>query len=152
MTLAALLIGMIAGLRSMTAPTAVAWAAHLGALDVASTWAAFLGAGWVRWILTLAAIGELVADKLPSTPSRKEPIGFGARIASGGLSGAAIGATAGATVAGLVAGVVGAVAGTLGGHALRGRLAAAFGNDRPAALVEDAIALGGAVVVLALLR
>ena len=150
--IAALLIGMIAGLRTMTAPTAVAWAAHVGALEVANTWAGFLGAGWIRWLFTLGAIGELVVDKLPSTPSRKEPIGFGARIASGGLSGAAIGAASGATVAGLVAGVVGAVVGTLGGHAFRTRLAAAFGNDRPAALVEDAIALGGAVVVLALFR
>jgi uncharacterized membrane protein len=152
MILSALLIGMIAGLRSMTAPAAVAWAAHAGALDVASTWAAFLGAAWTRWIFTLSAIGELVADKLPSTPSRKEPIGFGARIASGSLCGAAIGATTDATVVGLVAGVVGAVVGTLGGHALRVRLAAAFGKDRPAALVEDAIALGGTVVVLALFR
>ena len=51
------------------------------------------------------------------------------------------GALAGATVVGLVAGVVGAVAGTLGGAALRGRLAAAFGSDRPAAFLEDAAAI-----------
>jgi uncharacterized membrane protein len=47
----------------------------------------------------------------------------------------------------LVAGAVGALIGTLGGHALRARLAAAFGSDRPAAFIEDAVAVGGALLV-----
>ena len=52
---------------------------------------------------------------------------------------------------GLALGAVGAVAGTLGGAELRGRLAAAFGSDRPAALIEDAgaIVLGLVAVGLA---
>jgi uncharacterized membrane protein len=48
----------------------------------------------------------------------------------------------------LLAGSFGAVIGTFGGRALRGWLAKAFGNDHPAAFVEDAIALTMAAIVL----
>ncbi|HEX6622367.1 MAG TPA: DUF4126 family protein, partial [Pyrinomonadaceae bacterium] len=145
--LLALLLGVVAGLRTMTAPAAVAWAAHLGWLDLGGTWLAFLGSAWARWILTLLALVELVTDQLPSTPSRTVPVQFGARILSGALSGAAVGASGGSLVGGLLAGIVGAVIGTLGGRAFRARLAAAFGSDRPAAFVEDAIAVGGALLI-----
>jgi len=145
--LLALLIGVVAGLRAMTAPAAVAWAAYLGWLNLGGSWLAFLGNAWVRWILTALVLVELVTDQLPSTPSRTVPVQFGARIVMGALSGAAIGATGGSWVGGLLAGAVGAVAGTLGGHAFRARLAAAFGSDRPAAFVEDAVAVGGALLI-----
>jgi uncharacterized membrane protein len=150
--LLALLIGVVAGLRAMTAPTAVAWAAHLGWLEVSGTWLAFFGHALARWILTALALVELVTDQLPSTPSRTVPIQFGARILAGALSGAAIGAAKEAMVGGLLAGVMGAVVGTLGGRALRARLAAALGSDRPAALIEDAVALGGALLIGLALR
>jgi uncharacterized membrane protein len=48
-----------------------------------------------------------------------------------------------------VLGAIGAVIGTLGGRALRARLAAALGGDRPAALIEDVIAIGGAALIVA---
>jgi uncharacterized membrane protein len=66
---------------------------------------------------------------------------------TGALSGAAIGAGKGALVGGLCAGIVGAVIGTLGGRAFRSRLTAAFGSDRPAAFIEDAVAIGGALLI-----
>jgi len=150
--LLALLIGVVAGLRTMTAPAVVSWAAFLGWLHLDGTWLAFLGYAWTPWILTLAAFGELAADQLPSTPSRKVPVQFGARIMTGMLSGAALGVAGGSLVAGAVAGAIGAVIGTLGGYAGRKRLAAAFGNDRPAALVEDAIAIVGALLIVSLAR
>jgi uncharacterized membrane protein len=150
--LLALLIGIVAGLRAMTPPALVAWAAHLGWLDLSGSWLGFLANAWVRWILTLLAIVELVTDQLPSTPSRTVPIQFGARIATGALSGAAVGAAGGAMVGGLLAGIVGAVIGTLGGRALRARLASAFGSDRPAAFIEDAVAIGGALLIGVALR
>jgi uncharacterized membrane protein len=150
--LLALLIGVIAGLRTMTAPAAVAWAAYLGRLDLSGTWLAFFGNVWARWILTALALVELVVDQLPSTASRTVPVQFGARITTGALSGAAIGAAGGSWVGGLVAGLVGAVIGTLGGRAFRSRLAAAFGSDRPAAFVEDAVAIGGALLIVMALR
>lgn len=150
--LLALLIGVVAGLRAMTAPAAVAWAAYLGGLDLSGTWLAFLGNVWVRWILTALALVELVTDQLPSTSSRTVPVQFGARVVMGSLSGAAIGALGGSWVGGLLAGAAGAVVGTLGGRAFRARLAAAFGSDRPAAFVEDAVALGGALLIGVALR
>ena len=87
------------------------------------------------------ALVELVADQLPSTPSRKVPQQFGARLVSGAFSGAVIGTVGGALIAGLIAGVVGAVIGTYGGAEVRARLAGAFGRDLPAALIEDAVAI-----------
>src|SRR5580698_2970993 len=120
----AFLIGVIAGLRSLTAPAAVSWAARLGWLHLQNTWLAFLGFAATPYILSVLAIAELIADKLPNTPSRKAPVGFIARLISGAVCGAALGATiqpgsAGASpasslIGGLLAGVVGAVLGTLG--------------------------------------
>ena len=88
----AFLIGVIAGLRSLTAPAAVSWAARLGWLHLENTWLAFLGFAATPYIISVLAIGELIADKLPNTPSRKAPPGFIARIVTGALSGAALGA------------------------------------------------------------
>jgi len=149
--LLALLIGIIAGLRAMTAPAAVSWAARLGWLNLAPTSLAFLGYAFTPWIFTALALVELVTDQLPTTPSRTVPVQFGTRILTGGLSGGAIGAAHGQFVPGVVVGVVGAVIGTLGGRAVRGRLAASFGQDRPAALIEDAVAIGGAFLIMSAL-
>lgn len=143
----ALIIGVVAGLRAVTAPAAVAFAARFGGLNLAGTPLAFLGYAWTPWIFALFAIGELITDQLPTTPSRKVPVQFGARVVMGGLAGGAIGAASGMLAAGVALGVVGAVVGTLGGAALRARLAAAFGQDRPAALVEDLVAIGLAVMI-----
>ncbi|MBZ9660340.1 DUF4126 domain-containing protein [Mesorhizobium sp. ESP-6-4] len=145
----ALLIGVIAGLRAMTAPAAVAWGSYLGWLPVTGTWASFMGHWITVGIFTILAIVELVADQLPSTPSRKVPPQFGTRIVVGAFCGAVIGATAGATIGGLVAGAIGAVIGTLGGAEVRGRLAAAFGKDQPAAFIEDAVAIIGGLLIVA---
>jgi uncharacterized membrane protein len=145
----ALLIGVVAGLRAMTAPAVVSWAAYLGWIDLSQSWLAFLGYRWTPWVLSLLAIAELVTDQLPSTPSRKVPMQFGARILTGAISGAALAAAGGNMIVGLVAGAIGAVIGTLGGAAARQRLAAAFGGDRPAAIIEDIVAIGGALLVAA---
>ncbi|MFJ5487609.1 DUF4126 family protein, partial [Hansschlegelia beijingensis] len=83
--LAALLIGLVAGSRTMTAPAAVSWAAQLGWLDLEGSWLAFLGYAWTPVVLTVLAALELVGDKLPRTPSRKVPHAFAARIVSGAI-------------------------------------------------------------------
>jgi uncharacterized membrane protein len=142
----ALFIGVTAGLRAMTAPAAVSWAARYGRLPLEGSWLSFFGKAVTPWIFTVLAVVELMGDQLPKTPSRKVPIQFGTRILSGALCGAAI--AHGAPIAGLVAGAVGAVIGTLGGAAARARLAAAFKSDRPAALLEDAVAIGGATLIV----
>src|SRR6478609_10307182 len=99
----AFLIGVVAGLRSMTAPAAVSWAARLGWLHLENTWLAFLGFAATPYIISVLAIGELIADKLPKTPSRKAAGPFGFRIVSGALCGAALGA---GSFGGAVAGVL----------------------------------------------
>jgi uncharacterized membrane protein len=145
----AFLIGVIAGLRAMTAPAAVSWAARLGWIHLENTGLAFMGFAYTPWILTLLAIGELINDKLPKTPSRKAPGSFGARIVTGALSGAALGASGGSLAGGLVLGALGAVAGTLGGYEARTRLVRATGGkDLPIALLEDAIAVLGAIWIV----
>jgi uncharacterized membrane protein len=144
----ALLIGVIAGLRAMTAPAAISWAASLGLVNLEGTWLAFLGYRFTPWIMTVLAIGELIGDQLPTTPSRKTPLPFATRIIVGGLCGGAIAAQGGSFLGGLVAGAVGGIIGTLGGAEGRARLAAAFGKDRPAALIEDAIAILGAALIV----
>lgn len=148
----ALLLGVVAGLRSLTPLAAVSWAARLGLLHLEYTWLAFLGYSWTPYILTVLAIGEIINDKLPKTPSRKAPVPFAARIVTGALSGAAVGTAAEALTGGLIAGIVGAVLGTLGGYEFRARLVKAIGGkDLRIALVEDAIAVGLAIWAIALI-
>ena len=146
----ALLIGIVAGLRAMTAPALVAWGAVLGSIAISDTPLSFMDNRFIPWLFTVLAIAELIIDKLPSTPSRKVPTQFGARIIMGALSGATIGAAGVSLAAGLAVGIMGAAVGTLGGAAVRARMARAFGSDRAAAFVEDAFAIVVASIVVAL--
>jgi uncharacterized membrane protein len=136
-----LLTGVVAGSRAMMAPAAAAWFARLGLLDVSGTWLAFMASPWTVGIFTVLALVELVTDQLPTTPSRTVPVQFTARMISGALSGAAVGTEGGSWPTGLFIGIVGAVIGTFGGRLVRGRLAAKFNNDHPAAFIEDALAI-----------
>jgi uncharacterized membrane protein len=149
--LLALLIGVVAGLRTMTAPAAIAWAAYLGWLNLSASWLWFMGTTWAVGIFTILAIVELVIDQLPSTPSRKAPQPFGARLIMGALTGLAIGTPHGPWIVGLIAGVVGAAIGAYGGAAVRTKLAASFGKDMPAAFIEDAVAIIGGYLIIAAL-
>ncbi len=139
--LVALLLGIVSGLRALTAPAVVSWAARLGIMTLAGSHLAFLGYAATPWVLTLLALAELANDKRASTPSRKVPPQVAVRVASGALVGAAVGIVAGSVLPGLLAGVVGALIGTYGGAAARAQLAKAFGRDLPAALIEDAAAI-----------
>jgi uncharacterized membrane protein len=141
-------IGVVAGLRAMTPLAAVSWGARLGHVPLEGTHLSWLGGTVAPWIFTVLAIGEIINDKLPATPSRKIPPQFITRVVTGAFSGAAIGLSKDLLALGLVAGALGAVAGTLGGAAVRGKLAAAFGKDLPAALLEDVVAIGLAVAVV----
>ena len=153
----ALLIGVVAGLRALTAPAAVAWAGALGWINLDDTWAQWVAHPITVAVLTVLALGELVTDQLASTPSRRVPMQFGTRLATGGFAGAvlATGAvlnpTAWVVVGAVGAALIGAVVGTLRGAEARHRLVAANGgHDLPVALVEDAIAIVGGFAVVAL--
>lgn len=146
----AFLVGVTGGLRAMMPLAAVAWGVRAGVVDPGGGWLAWLAAPWAPWVLTLLAVAELFGDQHPATPSRTVPMQFGTRVVTGALAGAAMTAAEEGLVGGAVAGLAGAVAGTFGGRALRARLATAFGRDRPAALIEDAIAIGIAGLALTL--
>jgi uncharacterized membrane protein len=143
------LLGGVAGLRSLTPLAAVSWAARSGRLKLEGTPLAFLGSEKATYILTALAIGELITDKLPQTPSRKSAIGFAARLVTGAAAGAALNAQAPGSIAcGAVAGAAGAIGGTLGGYEFRTRLVKETGGpDAPIALLEDAIAIGSASAI-----
>ncbi len=146
----ALLIGIVAGLRSFTAPAVVAWAAYAQWINLSGHWLAWVGSLVAVIIFTVLALGELGLDKSPKTPSRTAPPSFIARIGSGAFSGAVIGTGFGHLWTALGAGAIGAVLGTLGGHHVRARLAGSFGRDLPAALLEDAVAVLGGLAIAAL--
>ena len=152
LSFASLLLGVTSGLRALTGLAVLSWAARLGYLPLEHTWLAFLGYAFTPYILSLMALGELVNDKLPKTPSRLIPPQFITRLTLGALCGVAVGLPTQHWLLGLVAGVVGSVAGTLGGARARALGARLFGRDLPAALVEDAAAIGIAVIAVALLR
>jgi uncharacterized membrane protein len=141
-------IGVVAGLRALTPLAVVAWGARLNDWPLIGTHLAWMGNAFMPWVFSVLAVGEIVQDKLPGTPSRKVPVQFTARVLSGALCGAVIGAAKESLVIGLICGAVGAVAGTLGGSAVRGKLAKAFANDLPAALIEDVVAIGLAIAVV----
>jgi uncharacterized membrane protein len=148
--LLAFLIGIVAGLRSLTAPAVVSWAAHRNWIDLHNTPLSFMGSTVTVSIFVLLALVELVADQLPSTPSRTKPVGLIARIVLGGLSGACV-AVAGAQsiVIGALLGAVGGVAGAFAGYEVRTRLVRALKvPDLVIAVLEDAVAIGGGLLIV----
>src|SRR5438105_4951187 len=83
-------IGVVAGLRSMTAPAIVAWAAHLGWINLSGSHLAFIGSAWAVGIFTLGALVEFIADQRPTTPARTTAVPLAARIVIGSLTGACL--------------------------------------------------------------
>ena len=144
------LLGFVDGLRSLTAPAIVCWAAHLGWLHFAGTKFAFVDHSSTLIVFTLLAVIELVVDKLPNTPARTAPVGLIARIVLGGASGMALAAGAGISVslAGLIA-AGGAIAGAFAGYHFRRALV--FRAHLPgliAAIAEDAITIAGGLLIV----
>jgi uncharacterized membrane protein len=143
------LLGILAGSRVLLAPAAVAWAMRLGRIGAHGGRLAFFAHRCMPWVLSLLALGELAIDQLPSTPRRTAPLPFTARIASGALCGTTIG-TPGHALAGALLGAAGAVIGTRCSAAARAHLARGFLADRPAALVENMVAVATAAMIVAL--
>ncbi len=143
-------IGIIAGLRSLTAPAVVAWAVRLGWLNLYNTTLSFLGSTATVVIFTILAVVELVADQLPSTPARTKPPGLIARIVLGGLSGATVAVAGGQSfAAGCVLGALGGVIGAFAGYQVRTGLVRALKvPDIVIAVMEDLVAIAGALLIV----
>jgi uncharacterized membrane protein len=144
------LLGCVTGLRSLTAPAVVCWAAHLGWLHLAGTKLAFIGRPVTLIVLTLLALVELAADKLPNTPARTAPAGLIARVVFGCLCGVAVGTNAdGSLLVAAIVGVIGALVGTFAGYNVRKVLVLrAHLPDFGVALAEDLIAIAGGLLIV----
>lgn len=145
----AILLGLLGGLRSLAPSAVVTWAARWKWLVLAGTRLGFMGSTVVVAVFTLAALIELGADKLPSTPNRTAPVGLTARIVLGALSAATVtAAMSGPTLLGALVGAIWGVVGTFGGYYLRTGLVRALGTpDYVIALAEDVVAIGGSILV-----
>ena len=141
----ALGIGVIAGLRALTAPATVSWAAHLGWIQLAGSHLSWMSSIITVVIFTLAAIGEIVNDKLPKTPPRTAPPSIVIRMVMGAFAAATLSVgTGGPLWIGALLGAVGALIGTFGGYYVRtGVVKTLHSPDWPIALVEDAVAICG---------
>jgi uncharacterized membrane protein len=155
----AVLIGAVSGLRSQLGVAGVAATTAPGQLPGGTSALAHPAAKGVSAAL---AVGELVTDKLPSTPDRRTPLGLGPRAVAGATAAAALASRApDASVSGrsstgrppprsrrwpevavaTVLGSLAAVGGAYAGAAWRQARAAGGHADWPAALAEDAVAL-----------
>jgi uncharacterized membrane protein len=141
----ALGIGIVAGLRALTAPATVSWAAYLHWIQLSGSHLRFMSSIIAVVILTLAAIAEIVNDKLPKTPPRTAPPSIVIRCLMGGFAAATLACGVGGTVwLGAALGVAGALIGTFVGYFVRtGTVKALHSPDWPIALIEDAIAICG---------
>ena len=136
-------IGIVAGLRSLTAPAIVSWAGYIGWLSVAVGPFWFVASIPVVVLLTAWALFELVIDKTTKIGDRTGPLGLIFRIVTSSFSGAVVSNAAGTGLTmGLVAGLFGGLIGTYGGYYLRKACVRRTSiGDLPFALVEDIIAI-----------
>jgi uncharacterized membrane protein len=136
-------IGVLTGMRSMSALAALTWTASLG-------WSRI---GWIpsgpaaRGLATAAALAEMAGDKMPFAPDRRIVPSFLVRLALGAVGGAALAGRRASLAEGAVTGIAGAVAGTLIGRAARGGTTRTAG-DWVRALAEDALAASLAVALV----
>ena len=143
------LVGFLTGLRTMTPIAVLCWMATLGRVVTAAGWTGFVAHKISAGIFSVAALAEIVGDKLPSSPSRISPPGLIARIVFGGLCGVILASAKGySIVAGALIGILGAVGGAFCGWFIRVRTVAALKcSDFPLAMLEDAVAVGGSILV-----
>jgi uncharacterized membrane protein len=131
--LLAFVFGLVAGLRTFTAP-AVFWL-----IRHAGPWA---------YGLAVLALLEYAADLHPKAPPRTSTTGLSARFISGAFVGWMTGLSfGGSAIAGAIAGAIGAVIGAYGGLAIRLRATAAIGNV-PAGLIEDVVTIAASVAIV----
>jgi uncharacterized membrane protein len=107
-----------------------------------------LGNRITSYITSVLAIGEIINDKMPKTPSRLVPPQFGARVVIGALAGTAIGLSHGILVFGVLAGILGSVVGTFAGAKGRGLAAEGVRPRFTCRPLEDVLAIALAFVAL----
>ncbi len=143
-------IGLVTGLRSMTGPALVCWAAHLGWLNLEGSRLVFMESTLATYSFSALALGELVADKLPFIPNRTSPGPLFGRVILGALSGAALCVATGHSLAiGAILGGAGGAMGAFAGYQARARLVKTSRlPDWVIALSEDLVAVGGGLFLV----
>ena len=143
-------IGVVAGLRAFAAPAVLSWAAKRRWIRLGNSPFATIISAKASKRITHLAVSELIADKLPFTPSRLKAGPLASRVVSGAICGATIyGAVEQPLIEGAVLGGVGAIAGAFAGYYGRKRLSGSV-PDLQVAVLEDVLAIGGAVLLTAL--
>ena|ERR1700722_8492477 len=147
------LLGAVTGLRSMMSMAVLCWYVYTGHLVLDGSWDAWATKLPTAILFTVLAVGELIADKLPRTPNRTSPGPLLVRIVMGGLVGALVAdGLNGPGFEGVFLGVVGALVGAFGGFLIRREIVErGNGSDWPVAVVEDAIAIGCAVLAMGII-
>jgi uncharacterized membrane protein len=139
-------LGVVAGLRSMTAPATLAWAANRGLLGQRGP-ATLLRPRRALTIATAMAVGEMIMDKTSIAPDRTIAPSLAWRIASGAVVGGSLAAAKRKPAAwGALAGGLGALAGSYAGFHLRRKLSQKV-PPTAAAIAEDAIAIGSGLLL-----
>jgi uncharacterized membrane protein len=146
----ALAIGFVAGLRSMIAPAAVSWAAHLGWINLQESGLGWMGSTAAVAIISLMAVGELLGDKMVFTPKRTSPAPLLARILTGAFSALCLTAAAHQSLfAGAIVGAIGGLATAFAGYHIRRWLVTNLHTrDVIIAIAEDLITIGTAIFVV----
>jgi uncharacterized membrane protein len=144
------LIGVATGLRAMTGVAIVSWAARLNWIDLADSRLHFLGSWAAVVLLTAAAIGEYIGDKLPRAGKRTAIGPLITRVMIGAACGAALCFTSDQHwPIGAAAGALGAILGSFGGYFARVNLVRKLGSaDIYVALPEDLLAIGLSVLAI----
>jgi uncharacterized membrane protein len=144
------LLGLVTGMRTMTAMMVLCWFAYAGHLPLDDTWAFWAAKLVTAIIFTVLAIGEYIVDKLPKTPNRTAPFPLVARLVFAGLVGAIVAAGLnGSGVEGVILSVGGALIGAFAGFLIRRELVLRLkSKDWPVAVVEDVSAVLGAVLAM----
>ena len=138
-------LGAVAGIRSMSAPAQLSRAASRGKTDgIEKTLFAPLASTRAARLLTVLAVGEVIADKYSGAPDRVSAPGLFGRAASGALVGAALFASSARQgKAGAALGLIAAVAASYPSYYLRvGLMERSNLRNWALGLLEDAFAEG----------
>ncbi len=144
-------LGFVGGLRSITPFAALSLLRHGNAEDAASPASPlqYLDTPAARIITSVLALGELVGDKLPFTPSRLSPGPLAGRLIIGALVGWSICRQANRSpLLGAALGALGAASGSAAGYYARTWLGKVTKLPSPVlGILEDALALGAGALI-----
>ena len=147
--LPSLMIGAVAGSRSMTPGALIAGAGLMG-LRIPGR-PAGLGSRVGKVAALVLGLGELLGDKQPSAPNRTEPGALMARALSACMAGMALAPRGRARLGGLLA-VAAAVPSAFVGLKARARCTEAVGQVRGALIEDVVVVLGGLACVVSAAR